>query len=131
MTDHESIRQIIARQAQLRDDDRIEEWAEAFAEDAVFRTERATFEGKPAIVELANSLSTGSWRGVHLLSEPAITVDGDTATAFTDHMYVAPEREKKGFRILSVSRYHDAFARGADGTWRYTERYVQGFPSKV
>lgn len=122
--DHEAIRQLIAQQAQRRDDDRIDEWIEAWADDGVFVARDHRYEGRAAVKALADSLTTGSWRALHLLSEPVITVDGDTATASTDHVIVAPASDRR-LVIRAASRYYDRFRREPDGAWRYTERRVE------
>jgi ketosteroid isomerase-like protein len=124
LTDHEAIRQIIARQAQLRDDDRIDEWIDAWADDGVFVTGDQRHEGRPAVLALANSLTTGSWRALHLLSEPYIEVDGDTATAETDLVIIAPSADGR-LNVRAANRYYDRFRRGDDGRWLYTERRVE------
>jgi ketosteroid isomerase-like protein len=122
--DHETIRQIIARQAQLRDDDRIDEWIAAWADDGVFIAGDQRHEGRAAVLALANSLTTGSWRALHLLSEPYIEVDGNTATAETDLVIVAPSADGR-LNIRAANRYYDRFRRAADGRWLYTERRVE------
>ena len=121
--DHEAIRQLIARQAQLRDDDRIDEWIEAWAEDGVFITGNERHEGRSAVRELADSLTTGRWRALHLLSEPYIVVDGDRATAETDLVVVAPGSDGR-LNIRAANRYYDRFRR-SDRGWLFTERRVQ------
>ena len=107
----------------MRDDDRIDEWIEAFDENATFTAGDTVHRGRDAIKTLATSLSTGAWRGVHLLSEPVIDVDGDAARATTDWVYVAPGKTSR-FEVRGVARYTDTFVRGADATWRYASRDV-------
>jgi uncharacterized protein (TIGR02246 family) len=124
VSDHEAIRQLVARQAQLRDDDRIDEWIEGWADDGVFVAGGVRHEGRAAVRALADSLTTGRWRALHLLSEPVIAVEGDTAVADTDHVIVAPTSEGR-LVIRSVNRYHDRFRREADGAWRFTLREVE------
>jgi uncharacterized protein (TIGR02246 family) len=124
VTDHEAIRQIIARQAQLRDDDRIDEWIAAWADDGAFVAGGQRHEGRDAVRALADSLTTGSWRALHLLSEPYIEVDGDTATAETDLVIVAPSKDGR-LNVRAANRYYDRFRRGSDGRWLYTERRVE------
>ncbi len=124
MSDHEAIRQVIARQAQLRDDDRVDEWIDNWADDGVFITEAGRHEGKAAVKALADTLTTGKWRALHLLSQPWIEVDGDRARAETDFVIVTGGGER-GFRVRGVNRYHDRFVRSPEGRWLYRERRVE------
>ena len=120
----DAIRSVIARQAQLRDDDRIDEWIEAWTEDGVFGAGEHAHRGRTAIRALADSLTTGTWRAVHLLSEPLIEVDGDTARASTDVVIIAAGRDGR-LNVRAVNRYRDTFRREPDGAWRFTERIVE------
>ena len=61
---------------------------------------------------------------LHLLSEPYIEVDGNTATAETDLVIVAPSADGR-LNIRAANRYYDRFRRAADGRWLYTERRVE------
>jgi ketosteroid isomerase-like protein len=76
------------------------------------------------VLALANSLTTDSWRALHLLSEPYIEVDGDTAAAETDLVIIAPSADGR-LNVRAANRYYDRFRRGDDGRWLYTERRVE------
>jgi hypothetical protein len=129
MSDLETIRNLIARQAQLRDDNRPEEWVEAYAADGSFwGPDGLEYRGHEAMLEWFRRTHKGHWFGMHLLSQPAIEVDGRDATASTDVVGVMPNGDG-GFAVAWVARYHDRFRRDDAGTWQYTERRIQPAPS--
>lgn len=64
----------------------------------------------------------------HVLANPQITVTGDTATARSMGLFVAPGADGK-LQILIAARYEDALVR-EDGQWRFARRKVQGLSAK-
>lgn len=59
-------------------------------------------------------------RHKHLMVEPLIVLDGDTATVTS--MFVRVDLEGTQPIIHSFGRYHDSLVRCADGKWRFTRR---------
>ncbi len=121
--DREELTQLIARQAYLRDSNQMEEWIDAYTEDARFTGPRGTHEGREAIYAFAQRMRTDTWRTTHLLGVPVIEVNGDTAGATTDFVTVGPDGGD-GYRIILVARYVDSFVRDGD-RWRFTERRIE------
>ena len=61
----------------------------------------------------------------HLLAEPQIRVDGDTATVHSMFLRLDPYPASGGPEIYAFGRYIDTLVRCADGRWRFTRRVVQ------
>jgi ketosteroid isomerase-like protein len=59
----------------------------------------------------------------HVATNPAITIDGDTATAVSYFMRLDSDAETGAPSVVSSSgRYVDEFVRGDDGGWRIRSR---------
>jgi len=56
----------------------------------------------------------------HVVIEPVIEIDGDTATVSSDFLYV--QRNASGPFISHFGHYADEMVRDADGTWRFARR---------
>ena len=56
----------------------------------------------------------------HLLIEPLISIQGDTATVHS--MFSRLDRYPEGPGIRALGRYRDTLVRCPDGRWRFTER---------
>jgi hypothetical protein len=124
MSAHEEIRQVIAGQAQLRDDDDIDGWIANWSDDGAFVSGETRHVGKDAIRALADKLTTNTWRSLHLLSEPVIHVSGEAAEASTDFVAVAPDGSG-ALRIVVVARYRDTFRQAGPGRWLFQSREVE------
>ena len=59
----------------------------------------------------------------HLLAEPVIMVEGDTATALS--YWVRVDSYEDGIYMRGFGRYRDQLVRCADGRWRFTERVIE------
>jgi uncharacterized protein (TIGR02246 family) len=60
-------------------------------------------------------------KNYHLLSNFVITVQGDTATAWSRWAFVVPNREGGGAAISQAGRYDDTLVRES-GKWRFKRR---------
>ena len=58
----------------------------------------------------------------HVVVQPLIEIDGDTATVSSDFLYV---QDRDGPLISHFGHYADVLARGADGVWRFRRRAIQ------
>ena len=108
-----------------------EAWTNCFAENGVFDI-RTRLEGTPNMkvsgrAELRafvgrHTRAPERWHK-HMLVEPAIDVEGDTARSDS---YFAVLMEHEEMPILRVfGRYRDRLVRGTDGEWRFLERIAE------
>jgi ketosteroid isomerase-like protein len=117
MSEH-TIRRTLAEYCQLLDDGRFDEWVEVFTEDVVLTVMGQVARGRAAVRQLIEPVQQADARGRHVLSEPLISVDGDTATAVTDYCFIAPY-----LQITSAGRYYDVLVRDGD-RWRISVREI-------
>jgi 3-phenylpropionate/cinnamic acid dioxygenase small subunit len=125
----DGIRATLAAYCQHLDDGRFDEWVEVFTDDVVYAVMGHVAHGRDDVRQLIEPLMPPEERGRHLLSQPLITVDGDSATATTDYCFVS-----QGLQITSAGRYHDRLVRDG-GRWRIAARQIvflgqqpRGFP---
>ncbi len=124
MSDYEGITHLIYRYAELID---------AGDFDAVGQLlGRARFGGPrtPAVTGAANiaavfamttrRFENGTPRTRHLVLNPIVEVDGDTAAARSTFC-VVQATDRLPLQPIVVGRYYDTFERGDDG-WHFTER---------
>ena len=121
MTDEEGIRRTLALYCQLCDDGRFDEWADLYTEDAVFRVMGGEHRGPEAIKAFIAKAQPAGQRGKHVAVNPLIYVDGDTARAWTDYIWVGPGSGQ--FPVTSAGRYHDRLVK-RDGRWLFSERQI-------
>lgn len=130
-----AVRRVLERYMRCNDDGDLDGMLSLFAQDAVYRVLGREMEGHHAIaaflLELGFTSSTERWtdpgqenrqpRSMHLISNPVIGVDGDTAVAESD--FVTLRRNAAGDAELGlVGRYRDRLRKCADGEWRFAER---------
>jgi uncharacterized protein (TIGR02246 family) len=122
VTDEEAIRRTLAEYCQFCDDGRFDDFADLFAADATFHVLDKIHEGRSQIGAFMEKAMPPERRGRHACSNTVIDVDGDTARAFTDYVFVA-RVDGSGFAITSVGRYHDRLVKEHD-RWRFAERRI-------
>jgi hypothetical protein len=106
-------------------------WADCFAENGVFDI-RSRLAGRPnqivsgraAIRDFVSRHTRAPelWHK-HLLVEPAIEVDGDTARSDAYFAVLMDHEETPVVRVFG--RYRDRLIRDADGAWRFIERVAE------
>ena len=121
-SDHEQIRQLLARFIQLRDDKRFDEWVRLFTEDGTFEYPGASLSGRDAIRDSVASLLRDD-RGKHLGFNAVIEVDGDTASVTSDVVKLRAAEPGSGaaFVVQTAGRNIDSLVRTKDG-WRVASR---------
>jgi ketosteroid isomerase-like protein len=105
----------------------VEKFMDCWFEDAVRESvskSRREFaghvkKGHAALREFIESHTTGEIYK-HIVVDPLIWVDGDTATA-ESYFFMFNEHED-GPYVRAMGRYRDKLARDADGRWRFKER---------
>ena len=129
MSDEESIRNLLGRFIQLRDDGKLDEWSTLYSEDARFSYAGHSIKGRAEILRHTRENFYPPF-GRHLCVNSVITVDGDRAEAASDFVKIhplAPEaRAASGasYEVAAAGRYEDRLVR-EDGTWRIAERRVE------
>ena len=119
--DEDQIRRTLSEYSQRCDDGRFDEWSELFTEDARFVLSGQVTEGRSSIRTLMTALMPDGRRGQHVTSNSLVDVNGDSATATTDYLFVRQTAD--GPTIVAAGRYHDRLAR--DGRqWRFRERSI-------
>jgi hypothetical protein len=122
-SDHDQIRQVLAKFIQLRDDHRFNEWGLLFTDDGTFQYGATALEGRTQIVEHVSNLLRAD-RGKHLNMNVVIDSDGDRATVTSDVVKLDPlEGKRLEYRIATMGRYEDELVR-VDGRWHFKSRRV-------
>ena len=122
LEDREAIRELKARYCDICDDghdpDRI---AEIFAPDGVWESERhGRFVGPEEIKAQFRRFGRDIAFSQHMVTNPVITVDGDTATG---RWYFLSPMEFRGRPRWSFVRYDERYVR-LSGTWLYQHLHV-------
>ena len=119
--DEDQVRRTIAAYSQHCDDGRFDQWSELFAEDARLVVAGRTNAGRPDIRRYMESVQPPEARGKHITSNSLVEVDGDSAVARTDYLFVRAGTE--GLTLVAAGRYHDQLVR--DGSrWRFRRREI-------
>lgn len=100
-------------------------WIDCFTEDAVLDWPgRALMRGHAELrVGFRAHTHAPAVYHKHVVVEPMVTIDGDTATVHS--MFARLDRYPDGPGIRAFGRYRDRLVRGADGRWRFCERYPE------
>ena len=124
MSDEAQIANLLYRYAELMDGGRLDDAAELFA--------HAEIVLDPASAPVDATELLGVWRAIvklhddgtpktrHMVTNPQILVDGDTASARSSYT-VLQATDRIPLQPIIVGRYHDEFAR-VDGRWRFSRR---------
>jgi len=126
--DKEAIREVLAEYCFRLDDGRFAEMAALFTEGGTWDTAFGKATGRAAIAELASSLRTRAQqprpRAVHLVTNIAITLDGEHARVRSNWMVM--QNDPQGPRIGSGGAYLDEMVR-SEGSWRFSYRKIDRF----
>jgi 3-phenylpropionate/cinnamic acid dioxygenase small subunit len=118
ISDQEAIRATLAAYCQTLDDGRFDEWVDLLTEEIAFAVMGRVDRGRAAVRAFVEPVQQADSRGRHVLSEPLISLEGDTATATTDFCFLAPD-----LTVTAAGRYHDVLVRDAD-RWRIATREI-------
>lgn len=127
LEDIEEIRQLLLEYARRLDAADYTGYADLFTTDGELNAQLGNAKGRAAIVALLQDrLGTNPDRprkpAVHLVGNPDIRIDGDTAASTVIWAYVTHDDE--GFPlILQLGHYRDVLAR-EDGVWRFRRRDI-------
>jgi ketosteroid isomerase-like protein len=122
MDDERAIRRLMALYCHLVDDGAFDQIPQLWADDAelVLRGETAT--GPAAIAAVISGLQTPERRGIHVGANAIIDVEGHTARAVSDFVFMRREGTPDPV-VKFVGRYADQFVRTRDG-WRFRRREI-------
>jgi uncharacterized protein (TIGR02246 family) len=119
--DEDQVRRTLAGYCQLLDDGDFERWIELFADDARLIFAGQISDGRPSIRAYMERVQPPEGRGKHITANIVVDVDGDSASAHTDYLFVRPTDE--GPVPVAIGRYDDELVR--DGArWRFRQRAI-------
>jgi uncharacterized protein (TIGR02246 family) len=122
MEDREQIQQLLLDYGRHLDSRDLAAYAALFAADGEWVGGFGSVKGRPQIQAfMEKNLGTAPNRAgnYHLLTNFVITVNGDTATAWSRWAFVVPG--ERGAAIAQAGRYDDALVR-ENGAWRFKRR---------
>jgi 3-phenylpropionate/cinnamic acid dioxygenase small subunit len=124
----EAIRELLAEYCFRLDDGRFDEMAALFAENGTWDTAFGKTTGCAAIAELARNIRRQAGetrrRGIHLVTNIAITLDGAHAKVRSNWTVV--QNSPDGPRIGSGGTYHDELVKER-GQWLFSYRKIDRF----
>jgi ketosteroid isomerase-like protein len=96
-------------------------WIDSWLENAHLQWPETSYAGREAIAGAfdAHTHAPAVFHK-HVLVEPRVTVDGDSALASSYFMRV--DHSPSGPVVRSFGRYRDVLQRCEDGAWRFAER---------
>jgi uncharacterized protein (TIGR02246 family) len=122
MGDEDQIRRTLAEYSHACDDGRFDDLADLFAPDARLSVLGNVASGRDAIrTSLAGAQPEGR-RGVHITANTVVDVDGDSATAETDYLFVRATGVG-AVEVVAAGRYRDTLVRHPD-RWRFAVRAI-------
>jgi uncharacterized protein (TIGR02246 family) len=121
--DERAIQRLMTRYCHTVDDAAFDEFAQLWADDAEFVLRGETATGPAAIAAMITGRQTPKLRGLHVVVNAIIDVEGDTARAVSDFVFM---RREGGFDpiVKFIGRYIDRFVRTPDG-WRFRRREIR------
>jgi ketosteroid isomerase-like protein len=126
-----AITRTLHRYAQSIDYGDEEGWVDCFTEDGVFDVRSRHAHQLKRLITGRDELRAFVARHTrapelwhkHLLIEPLIDVDGETATCVSYLLVVMEHEDVPVMRVFG--RYRDRLVRGEDGRWRFRERIAE------
>jgi len=122
LEDKEQIAQVLIDYGRHLDSRNLAAYAALFAEDGEWVGGFGTVKGRANIQAfMEKNMGSGPNKAgnYHIMSNFAITVTGDTATAWSRWAFVVPG--ERGAAISQAGRYDDTFVR-EKGTWKFKRR---------
>lgn len=123
LDDERAIRRLMARYCHTVDDGAFEEVAVLWTDDAELALRGQTAIGPAAIAKVLAGRQTPELRGLHVIANAIIDVEGDTACAVSDFLFMRREGGPDPI-VKFIGRYLDRFVRTPDG-WRFRRREIQ------
>src|SRR5262245_24054698 len=120
--DERAIQRLMARYFHMVDDGAFDELTQLWADDAELLLRGETATGPAAIVTVISARQTPELRGLHVGANAIIDVEGDTARAVSDFVFMRREGGPDPV-VKFIGRYVDRFVRTAEG-WRFSRREI-------
>jgi hypothetical protein len=125
----EAIREVLSEYCFCLDGDRFADMAAHFTEDGVWDTAFGTGVGRDGIAALVRKLRSTrlpgeQQRGVHLVTNFVIKIDGDSAHVLSN--WVVAQNSPTGPIVSAAGGYEDDMVK-QDGTWRFRRRRIDRF----
>jgi ketosteroid isomerase-like protein len=125
----DAIREVLSEYCFCLDNDRFVDMAALFTEDGVWDTAFGKGVGRDGIAALVRKLRSSrppgeSHRGVHLVTNFVIKIDGDSAHVLSN--WVVAQNSHTGPIVSAAGGYEDDMAK-QDGTWRIRRRKIDRF----
>ena len=128
LEEKEAIREVLAEYCFRLDDGRFAEMAALFTENGTWDTSSGRATGRAVIAELARSLREQAGdqrpRGIHLVTNIAITLDGESARVRSN--WVVVQNSPDGPKIGSGGAYRDELVK-EHGQWLFRYRKIDRF----
>ena len=125
LEEKDAIREVLARYCFYLDGGQFEQMAELFTEDGTWHTAFGVAKGRAAIADLARKLRAGDPpRGVHLVTNIVIELNGDTARVSSNWMVA--ENSSAGPRVGSAGGYADQMVK-QESRWLFQYREIDRF----
>ena len=126
--DKDAIREVLAEYCFRLDDGRFDEMAALFSEDGTWDTAFGEAAGRAAIADLARDIRARAGeqrpRGIHLVSNIAIALDGESARVRSN--WIVAQNSPEGPKIGSGGAYRDELAK-EQGQWLFRYRKTHRF----
>ena len=124
----DAIRELLAEYCFRLDDGRFDEMAALFGEAGTWETAFGKATSRVAIAELARNIRAQAAetrpRGIHLVTNISITLDGDTERVRSNWAVV--QNSPDGPKIGSGGAYYDQLVKEG-GQWRFQHRKIDRF----
>jgi hypothetical protein len=121
------VREVLTRWMLADDAGRDDEWVDRYiTDDFLFTVGDRRFSGRGEIRSLNAARVEGPPRGIHVLSEPAITANGEEVHVASAFLYITGIAGAYAVTIAGV--YEDDFVR-SEGTWQCRRRHTTHLPT--
>jgi hypothetical protein len=122
----EAIREVLSEYCFCLDGGRFADMAALFTTDGVWDTAYGKGTGRDGIEALVRKMRHGreTHRGVHLVTNFVIKIDGDTAHVLSN--WVVAQNSSTGPIVSAAGGYEDDMVK-QEGTWRFRTRRIDRF----
>lgn len=132
LEDERAIIDTLHRYGQAADDGRVDDWVELFEEEGEFRSTNRQGDiilhekGRDALRAWLQAFRAGETKlSKHCVLAPVIRIDGGTAIVDSYLMrLIENDDPHRSPAPLLMGRYRDDMVKGADGRWRFRERFA-------